>query len=82
MNPKNSWLILSHPVVESYCGAIADAYQAGATVQRVWIGGLQFDPDLASGYRHGASIRLEPDFQRVQALIRQADPIVLVYSTW
>ena len=47
----------------------------------MWIGELQFDPDLASGYCHRASIRLEPDFQRVQALIRLIAPIGLVYST-
>jgi NAD(P)H dehydrogenase (quinone) len=83
--PKKILLILAHPLENSLCGALADAYmqgaqQAGHDVQRLYLGRMQFDPLLHHGY---AKIQpLEPDLVNAQAAITAAQHLVFVYPTW
>ncbi len=82
---KKILLILGHPFKKSFCGALADAYQKGAseaghTVESVHLASLDFDPILKSGYTEEQT--LEPDLANVQALITWADHLVFVYPTW
>lgn len=82
---KRILVILGHPVKESFCGALANAYVAGAQaagneVQLISLGDLSFDPILRNGY---ATIQeLEPDLVSGQAAITWAQHIVFVYPIW
>jgi len=78
-------VILGHPRVDSFCGALAGAYAAGARaaglkVERLDLANLVFDPNV----RHPSprDQALEPDLARAQALIRWADHLVFVYPAW
>ncbi len=67
------------------CGAIADAYEAGAreaghTIDRLNLGEMQFDPILHKGYR--AMQALEPDLVKFQKLVTESDHFVIVYPVW
>ena len=82
---KNILLILGHPRKQSLCGALADAYRAGAdeaghTVESIHLGSLDFDPILRNGYDKPQA--LEPDLVNVQKQIARADHLVFVYPTW
>jgi putative NADPH-quinone reductase len=82
---KNILIILGHPDSNSFCGALADAYEAGAKaagheVERLSLGELVFDPVLHKGY---AEIQpLEPDLLRAQQAITTAAHLVFVYPIW
>ncbi len=82
---KQILLILGHPNSDSFCGAIADSYEAGAKaaghrVTRLDLGKLQFDPILHKGY---AVIQdLEPDLVMAQDAVRRADHLVFVFPVW
>jgi len=82
---KRILVILGHPVADSFCGALAQAYIDGARVagheiRFMALGNLVFDPVL----RHGYSKRqeLEPDLADAQASITWAQHIVFVYPIW
>lgn len=81
---KKILVILGHPRVKSYCGALADAYIRGARrnnalVKYVKLIDLTFDAVGAHDHK-GAS--LEKDLVRMQQLILWAEHIVFVYPTW
>jgi len=82
---KRILVILGHPDSGSFCGALADAYEAGAKgagheVQRLSLGELAFDPVLHKGY---AEIQpLEPDLLHAQEAITDAEHLVFVYPVW
>lgn len=81
----NILLIHGHPSKESYCFALAQAYKqgalsAGAEVREIHVGDLQFNPNLAHGYRK--ITELEDDLIRAQDAIRWAEHLVFVYPTW
>ncbi len=82
---KRILIILGHPVNESFCGALAHAYEVGAKaagneVQLISLGSLSFDPVLHNGY---AKIQeLEPDLVTAQAAITWAQHLVFVYPIW
>jgi NAD(P)H dehydrogenase (quinone) len=82
---KRILVILGHPAKESFCGALANSYLAGARaagneVQLVSLGSLSFDPVLHNGY---ASIQaLEPDLVAGQTAITWAQHVVFVYPIW
>jgi len=78
-------VVLGHPDKASYCASLAGAYvrgarQAGASVRRLNLADLHFDPILHEGYK---SIQaLEPDLLRAQRWITWADHLVIAYPMW
>ncbi len=82
---KKILVLLGNSDKETYSGAMADHYQAGAEdagheVQRVNIGDMQFDPILHKGYKEIQE--LEPDLLALQDAFRWADHVVVVYPNW
>lgn len=82
---KHILVILGHPDTTSFCGAMASAYEAGATaagheVRRLDLGRLRFDPILHQGYAEQQP--LEPDLVEAQTAISRADHLVFVYPVW
>ena len=82
---KKILIILGHTDKETYSGAMADHYQAGAEeagheVVRVNIGDLEFDPILHKGYKEIQ--QLEPDLIKLQETFTWADHVVIVYPNW
>lgn len=78
-------VILGHPNADSFCGALAHSYIAGARsggheVQFISLGQLVFDPVLHTGY--GSEQRLEPDLAEGQTAITWAQHLVFVYPNW
>ena len=78
-------VLLGHPNNDSFCGGLADAYERGARdagheVERLNIGELEFDSNLAEGYNEIQG--LEPDLVKAQELITWAEHLVIVYPTW
>lgn len=78
-------MILGHPQPDSLCGALADAYAAGARdagneVRLLRLGDLHFDPVLHHGYRQIQD--LEPDLVAAREAIVWAEHLVFVYPTW
>lgn len=83
--PKKILVILGHPDSESYCGSLAEAYamgarEAGAQVQMLRLGDLEFDPILHKGYSEIQP--LEPDLVLAQEQIAWAEHLVFVYPNW
>jgi len=82
---KKILVLLGHSDVNTFSGAMADHYQAGAEdagheVHRINLGELQFDPILHNGYK--VIQELEPDLVTVQEKINWADHVVIVYPNW
>mgnify|MGYP000917327613 CR=1 FL=1 len=82
---KKILIIQGNPKAESYCQALAQAYERGASasgaeVRRIDIGTLTFDPNLQFGY--SADSPLEEDLVRVQQDIQWAEHLVFVYPNW
>ena len=78
-------VILGHPDGASFCGALAEAYakgarEAGAEVDLLRLGDLDFDPVLRKGYREVQL--LEPDLLEAQERVTWAQHLVFVYPTW
>ena len=83
--PKRTLVVLGHPDTESYCGALADEYQAGAEaagaeVRRVNLDELDFDPSLHKGYKEIQ--QLEPDLLQLQEDILWSEHVVFLYPLW
>ena len=85
-NPRDRIVILNgHPDDQSFCFALHDAYKrgavaSGAEVRELVLRDLQFELNLAQGYRHRTE--LEPDLLHAQAQIRWANHIVVVHPVW
>lgn len=82
---KRILIVLGHPDSESFCGAIASAYEtaartAGHKVLRIDLGKIRFDPVLHKGYSEIQP--LEPDLLDAQETIIKADHLVFVYPVW
>lgn len=82
---KNVLIINGHPDKESYNLALADAYSAGlsktnAMVSQINIADLNFNPNLAYGYRK--RMELEPDLLEALEKIKRADHLVWVFPIW
>jgi NAD(P)H dehydrogenase (quinone) len=78
-------ILLGHENKETYCGAIADAYERAATeaghaVKRVNISDLSFDPILHKGYK--VIQELEPDLKTFQEMVRWSEHLVVIYPNW
>ncbi|MBO9201800.1 MULTISPECIES: NAD(P)H-dependent oxidoreductase [Niastella] len=84
---KNILLILGHPSENSFCNALLNAYQkgaemAGAICKTIYLSRLNFNVNLADGYKTGTAMQLEEDLAASQQLITWADHIVLIYPNW
>ncbi|WMJ74173.1 NAD(P)H-dependent oxidoreductase [Cytophagaceae bacterium ABcell3] len=82
---KKILIIQGHPDKESYCYALAKAYRQGAEasgseVRVINTGELDFNPNLAMGYRKRTN--LEPCLEKAQRDILWAEHIVVVYPVW
>lgn len=82
---KKILILNGHPDKESYCQALASAYQHGAELSEadcklVNLSELRFDPILHYGYRKRTE--LEPELLEMQEEILAADHLVFVYPTW
>ncbi len=82
---KKILVILGHPKSGSFCGALFNAFVAGAEsngseVRKIRLGDLAFDPVLWRGYDEIQE--LEPDLVRSQEDILWAEHIVFVYPNW
>jgi putative NADPH-quinone reductase/1,4-dihydroxy-2-naphthoate octaprenyltransferase len=78
-------LILGHPRGDSFCGALADAYEegareAGCALERLDLHALAFDPQVRCPSPQDQP--LEADLARAQDLIRWAEHLVFVYPNW
>jgi|GEM_PF-2000310 len=72
---KRTLVILGHPDPGSFCGAIADAYEAGAKAgghqtERLDLGCLRFDPTLHKGYAHILGDGFFVDIKRCFVFVR------------
>jgi len=84
---KNILLILGHPSQKSFNKALLDAYQkgaesAGATCKTIYISDLNFDVNLADGYKTGKADQLEEDLVSAQKLFQWADHVVMAFPNW
>jgi len=84
---KNILLILGHPSENSFCKALIDAYtrgaeQAGANCKIIYVSRLNFNVNLADGYKTGEAMHLEEDLAESQQLIQWADHVVMAYPNW
>jgi len=79
---KKILIVLAHPQVKSYCGALAQAYadgarSAGAEVRQVNLAELQFKPFGAGSPEKPQE--LEPALKQAQADIQWAEHLVFSY---
>ena len=84
---KKILLILGHPSQNSFCNALLEAYKkgaesAGATCKTIYVSQLEFDVNLADGYKTGEAMQLEKDLVESQQLIQWADHVVMAYPNW
>ncbi|MEI9946755.1 MAG: NAD(P)H-dependent oxidoreductase [Chitinophagaceae bacterium] len=84
---KNILLILGHPSKNSFNKALLDAYQtgaesSGANCKTIYISDLNFDVNLADGYKTGKADQLEEDLVTAQQLFQWADHVVMAFPNW
>ena len=84
---KHILLILGHPSQNSFSKALLDAYQkgaetAGAICKTLYLSELDFNVNLADGYKNGDAMQLEEDLAASQQLLSWANHVVLVYPNW
>jgi putative NADPH-quinone reductase len=83
---SNILILEAHPDAGRFCGALADAYAAGASgqdgasVRRLALRDLHFDPILRGGF--GGGQPLEPDLLDARAAIEAASHLVIVTPIW
>jgi putative NADPH-quinone reductase len=82
---KKILIINGHPDNESFNFALANAYKSGALasgaeVKEIIVRELNFDLNLAHGYRKRTD--LEPDLIDAQEKIKWADHLVWIYPVW
>ena len=82
---KRILIINGHPDSESFNSSLSKAYKSGALeskaeVREIIIRELNFDPNLAHGYRKRT--QLEPDLIDAQEKIKWADHLVWFYPVW
>ena len=84
---KNILLILGHPSKNSFNKVLLDAYQTGAesrgaNCKTIYISELEFDINLAEGYKTGKADQLEKDLLVAQQLFQWADHVVMAFPNW
>jgi putative NADPH-quinone reductase len=82
---KKILIINGHPNKESLCSAFAQSYKkgaesTGAQCNLVNLIDLDFNPNLLYGFQK--RIEIEPDVEKMQKAILDAEHIVLVYPNW
>lgn len=82
---KKVLIINGNPDKKSFCYALHDSYKKGSEergnqVEDIFIGELDFNPNLAHGYRQRTE--QEPDLISAWQKIKDADHIVWIYPTW
>ncbi|MGK0308369.1 MAG: NAD(P)H dehydrogenase (quinone) [Urechidicola sp.] len=82
---KQVLIINGHPDKQSYNYALSEAYLRGASktnsvLTQINIADLEFDPNLAFGYRKRTE--LEPDLLDAIEKIKKADHIVWIFPMW
>lgn len=82
---KKILIINGNPVANSFNASLAEAYanaaqSAGAEVQQINIGELDFNPSLEFGYHQRTE--LEPDLIKAQELIKNCDHLVWIHPVW
>lgn len=82
---KSVLILNGHPNPDSFNNALCEAYasgarEAGAHVEILHIGQLDFDPSLRYGY--SKRMELEPDLLHAQELIRKSNHLVWVHPVW
>lgn len=85
MSSSRVLVLDGHPDGTSLCSALALAAAAaarerGADVRVVQLSRIDFDPNLARGYK--AAMPLEPDLESVLGDIRWCDTLILVHPLW
>ncbi len=78
-------ILQGHPDSESFCSSLARSYQEGAQsagheCRMLNIGELQFDSNLAHGYRQIQP--LEPDLIKAQEWVKWCEHLVVIYPMW
>lgn len=84
--PTKVLVILGHPRVDSYCGALASAYaegavEAGHEVRRYNLADMEFDLRSDGRYLRDRA-PLEPALVELQEAVQWAEHLVFVYPTW
>lgn len=84
---KHVLLVLGHPSKNSFNNALLDAYQkgaewAGAVCKTIYIADLNFDVNLADGYKTGKADSLETDLIASQQLFQWAHHVVFAFPNW
>ena len=84
---KNILLILGHPSKNSFNKALLDAYQkgaesSGANCKTIYISDLNFDVNLADGYKTGKAGQLEEGLVAAQKLFYWANHVVFAFPNW
>jgi NAD(P)H dehydrogenase (quinone) len=82
---KRIAIILGHPSVDSFCGALASAYaegadSSGAAVRRIELAKLKFDPILHRGYK--ADQPGEPDLTRARETLAWSEHQTWIWPLW
>ncbi len=78
-------IVQGHPDTESFCSSLARSYQEGAQsagheCRLLNVGELQFDSNLAHGYRQIQP--LEPDLIKAQEWVKWCEHLVVIYPMW
>lgn len=82
---KKIAVVLGHPDTGAFCGALAEAYLAGARqsghdVTLLPLAEMAFDPVLRQGFRGNQP--LEGDLAHAQQVLQAAEHSVWVYPNW
>jgi NAD(P)H dehydrogenase (quinone) len=82
---QNVLIINGHPNADSFCHALAEAYQKGSASKGnhaalLHLGDLNFSLNLSHGYAHRTE--LEPDLVMAQEKILWANHIVIIHPVW
>jgi putative NADPH-quinone reductase len=82
---RKVFIWVAHPRATSFCSALADAYEAGAseagaTIRRMDLNAMRFDPHF-EGYGPDMPA-LEPDLAAWQENIAWADHLLIVHPYW
>lgn len=85
ISKKKILIVQGNPDKNSFCDALAEAYKKGAfdanaEVKEINIREMEFNPNLAFGYKK--RVELEQGLIESQHLIKWADHLVFVYPTW